>query len=231
MNIKLHDRILIGCVFTVAAVFLCLIGLYGPWRDNGPDYGGLLLNAGSELLGVVVTVLIIDVLNERRERKEEVKRLSWEFLHEIDAAVWTWLGGRRSFDLGELLGFLRNVNELDPLPSFVRNQVRDIGSRAAQYLRLRQELINTSKTFGDACEHLRPLAGIQDTPWQPPYQNDLANVLGRAVRSLCETVETTLPDPGTIIDTEWQKDTRFTSQQWRFYGRVQWDRDFDATQD
>jgi len=244
MNLSGLSRRAVGIAFAVVTLLSCAIGLFVPWKNTGPDYGGLLLNIGSELLGIVLTVLTLDAWNERRQheieqtidsqnqlrqREAEINRIAWELLHEIDDAVWTWLGGHRRFDLAELLGLLRDATEGDPLPFFVRNKIKDISSRAAQYLELRRDLITPGHSFEQACTFLQPIAGIQDTPWCPPSQTDLANVLGRAIRSLCSAVGVQPPQPNP--DTEWQKDTRFQSQQWRFSGRVFIDRDFDISQD
>jgi hypothetical protein len=238
------DRRFLGLVFAVGAALLCFAGLYEPWNETGPDYGGLLLNIGSELIGIVVTVVILDFLNEQRQHDAEktidqqnerrrceadVRKVTWDFLHDIDYAVWAWLGGRRRFDIRELIGLLGHVTEDDPLPSFIRTTIADIGSRAAQCLELQQDLITVSPPLEQACNFLVPLAVIQDTPWHPPSQTDLAIVLSRAIRALCMAVGAGSPQPDP--DTEWQKDSQFHSQQWRFYGRVIIDRAFDASKD
>jgi len=241
----LLDRRWLGGFFGVAALIICAIGLFGPWNGAEPrDYGGLLLNLGSELIGIFLTVFLIDELNERRERRleamrnrqteqraseEEIKRLALDLLRDIDFAAWAWLGGRRRFHAGELLGLLRNATDADPLPFFIRNEIRDIGIQAAEWLEQKHELIASSRPFGEALEILRPLAGIQDTPRLPAESNDLANVLSRAVRRLSIAANI---EPGEDDgDAEWRKDTNFRSQQSRYYGRIILDREYDRLQD
>jgi len=54
------------------------------------------MNLGTEIVGITLTVAIVEALLEKRARSDEARRIAWNVMHDIDHAVWVWQGGGRS---------------------------------------------------------------------------------------------------------------------------------------
>lgn len=67
---------LAGCVIAMAF----RIGPETPW-------GGLWLNLGTEIIGIALTVAIVEWLFERRRLQDEATKMAWRVLHLVDQAV------------------------------------------------------------------------------------------------------------------------------------------------
>lgn len=126
------------------------------------DVPGLLLNAAAELFGIVATVLIIDNLLDVRRREEDRKRIAREVIHELDHAIWVWQGGRRAFSAPELLWLCSNIQPTDPVPPFLQNLFIRLGSKSANTVRLRGELMRRDGPFSRAFSELAKLEAIRD---------------------------------------------------------------------
>ncbi len=170
----------IGLVF--AAIVTLVVAIQ---RDAQITTGQLLLNLGTELIGIAITVAIVERLIEQGRNRTEAKRMGWDVLQEIDHAVWVWQGGRRLFDLSELLGLLDLVNDTDPIPEFTQNLFMRIGSRSQGTLLHNREPIQVSRDLRRALEALAPLAGIRDHGKVMPPR-EIATHLRNAIGSLSQ---------------------------------------------
>ncbi|MBZ0171693.1 MAG: hypothetical protein K8E66_04870, partial [Phycisphaerales bacterium] len=108
--------------------------------DKTAELIGMLSNLGAEILGLALTVAIIDWLLERKRLNEQVQHLAWRMLHDLDHAFWVWQGGRREFHLDELMSLLDMAAKDDPLPKFTEELFINLGIRASDNLRLQPKL-------------------------------------------------------------------------------------------
>ena len=145
------------------ALIVALIIIYEAF-ELGPNSssGALLLNLGTEVLGITVTVAIVEYLLERKEHRDEARRIAWNVLHEIDHAVWIWQGGGREFDVDELIALPDEIDDGDHLPSFTQNIIMNIGSRSENTLRQRDDIMKESAELKNALMKLSPLSKVRN---------------------------------------------------------------------
>lgn len=152
---RLHITLLLGAV---AVVFIAIT-----WAlDATTQLAGLTLNLGSEIIGIALTVAIVDFLIERNRLREEARRMAWSILHDIDHVVWVWQGGRREFHLDEMLALLDMVTDRDPIPVFTRNLMANLGVRARDNLRLQPKLFHQHRRLRQALVSLGSLSQIRE---------------------------------------------------------------------
>ena len=124
--------------------------------------GDLLLNLATEIMGIVLTVAIVDWFFERRRMATRARQMAWNALHGIEHAVWVWQGGPRQMETEEILGLLSAVKEDDPLPEFTQNLMLGLGTRVKQALKNDPQAIRSLDGLGDAFEQLSRLSSIRD---------------------------------------------------------------------
>ncbi len=100
-----------GGFLIVAAIILVTSFFVGVQTPSGT----LLVNLGTEIVGIVMTVAIVEWFFERRRLQNRGRQLAWDFLHAVEHAVWVWQGGPREMDSDEVRGLLNAVRD-DPLP-------------------------------------------------------------------------------------------------------------------
>jgi hypothetical protein len=105
------------------------------------DWPGLLLNLASEIVGIVVTVALIDWFNEQRSKRAEVQRLAWDILHRIDYTLWLWGGGSHEFSFEEMGSIIRSIRDDTPIHEKTSARLRYLGWRASELRGLRRELV------------------------------------------------------------------------------------------
>lgn len=150
---------------TVTVLFLLIsVVLFLLSQGTGTDtfQGDLLLNLGTEILGIVLTVSIVDYFFEKRRMATRARQMAWNALHEIEHAVWVWQGGPRQMETEEMLGLLSAVQEDDPLPEFTQNLLLGIGTRVKQSRKNDAQALKQLPGLGEAFEHLARLASIRD---------------------------------------------------------------------
>ena len=131
-HINRYLRAVVGGLALLGGVGVAVIAFRS---DEAEGIGALLLNLAPELFGVAITVVLVDWLFERRQALDEMRRIAWEALLELDQVVYFWQGGSRVFYLEELLGLLGKVQEDDPIHYATRNLLLRLGSRAANTLK------------------------------------------------------------------------------------------------
>lgn len=185
--------------------------------DQGGQWSGLWLNLGTEIIGIVATVAVVDWLFERRRDAEEAKRMAWNVLHEIDHAVWVWQGGFREFDIDELKALIEGIQRDAELPASTQNLLMTVGARSSNTLRHRSDLVRSSADLRQALEALVPIARLRDIDPSLPASaiaeclHVAASALSRVVR--LESVE------GYRLDPMSPKDASARAQEWRHFGR------------
>ena len=177
--------------------------------------GDFLLNLGTEIAGIVLTVAIVDWFFERRRLSTRAREMSWNALHGIEHAVWVWQGGPRQLETDELLGLLSAVNERDPVPDFTQNLLLSLGTRAKQALKNEPEAAAAAPGLPEALEQLARLASIRDGGALFPPQK-IGEILSSAVSHLAVVLG--LPDeriPARLIR---YRDPGLRSQEQRYFG-------------
>jgi len=207
-------RIGVASVFLVIAVVAIVeavqIGATTP-------SGTVLLNVGTEVIGIVLTVAVVEWIFERRRLRQEVEKLAWRALHELDHTVWVWQGGRRDFDVDELLALIQSIGDEDPVEPFTGNLLLLLGSRAQTSLRLESGTVNSDAELKQGLEALQTLSGMRDHE-QLPTAGEIRVALHSAVQHLVRAVglrESYVPSL-QFVDLHRNPDPE--RQVWRHYG-------------
>ena len=177
--------------------------------------GDVLLNLGTEVMGIVLTVAIVDWFFEKRRAATRAKQMAWDAVHAVEHAVWVWQGGPRQMETDELLGLLSAVRPDDPLPEFTENLLLSIGTRAKQALKNDPQAVKALPGLSDAFEHLARLASIRDglDVFAPPK---VADILSSGLSHLALVLG--LSDeriPGRLVR---YRDPSLESQEQRHFG-------------
>ena len=203
---------------TGAFLLLSMVVLWvGYLRGTDRFSGDLLMNLGTEILGIVVTVAVVEWFLERRRLQERGRQLAWQALHSVEHAVWVWQGGPRQLETDELLGLLSAVSEDDPLPDFTQNLLLMVGTRSKQGLKHDSAAVDAMPGLGEALEHLSRLSSMRDDrELMPPRK--LADILSQGVSHLALVLK--LSDeriPARLIR---YRDPSADSQERRHFGSI-----------
>lgn len=177
--------------------------------------GDLLLNLGTETMGIVLTVTIVDWFFERRRLQARARQLSWGALHQLEHAVWVWQGGPRQLETDELLGILSAVGPNDPLPEFTQNLLLSLGTRSKQALKDEPMAVRAVPGLEDAFQQLARLSSIRDGGELPPPRK-IADIMSSGVSHLALVLG--LPDeyiPARLIR---YRDPTVARQEQRHFG-------------
>jgi len=126
------------------------------------DWGQLLINLSSEIVGVVITVAIVEAFLERRRLVERARRLAWDAVHAVESGVWVWQGGPRDLETDELLGILHAVDEGDFLADHTESMFLNIGTRSRRQLTNDLDAIERLPGLMNGLEQLARLSGLRD---------------------------------------------------------------------
>lgn len=205
-------RITIGlCVLAVSASLV-----YATKRGGSFSFGDLYLNFATELLGIAATVLLIEVLFERRSQKAEARRTAKNGLNELDQAVWIWLGGRREADIDETIALLDLVDAKTPLAPGTSNLFLRLGSRAAHTLRVDKENVARNRDLKTGLTKLSELLSIRD-PQSSFSPTEIAKILKEGVEAIGRAAGEK-PYSSSIVQGDPHFDPDEEKQEWRQYG-------------
>lgn len=174
----------------VVTSFLVVAGLvlWAPFLI-GPEtpVGTLLINLGSEFVGIILTVAVVEWFFERRRLQNRGKQLAWDALHAVEHAVWVWQGGPREMDTDEVRGILNAVGESDPLPDFTEGLLLNIGTRARRLLNNDPEAVSAVPGFMNGLEQLARLSSIRDGKAAMPSRK-VADILDEGTADLAKAL-------------------------------------------
>ncbi|HBW17387.1 MAG TPA: hypothetical protein DEF41_15015 [Desulfovibrio sp.] len=125
------------------------------------SWAGYAAGLATELCGVALTIILIDMALERQEQRKDIRRLADEMLFQVDYIVWVWLGGDRVFSYEEMVCLLRSVSPDDTLHHVTESLIQGLGNEAEKRYRLHSDLVLRD---GDLCRglcHLGELASIR----------------------------------------------------------------------
>ncbi len=173
-----------------------------------------LLNAGTELLSIAITIFIVDQLLEIAQRRADVKSLAWDILFDTDYAVWVWQGGERVFNMEELWSLIKQISPADPFPSTTQNIVLALGNKAANMLKTKHEIVDSDQNFSKALQELSNLSRLRDNEVLKPSQ-EISLIIENTVVLLAEVLDTPFSED---VDVSYEKKSEEKWQLWRHLG-------------
>lgn len=147
----------------------------------------LLVNLGTEIIGIVITVAVVEWFFERRRLQNRGRQLAWDALHALEHAVWVWQGGPREMDTDEVLGVLAAVGPEDPLPDFTESLLLNIGTRSRRLLNNDPQAVSAMPGFMNSLEHLARLSSLRDGDAAIPARK-LGDILEEATKELARAL-------------------------------------------
>ena len=151
------------------------------------SYGTLFINLGTEIIGIVITVAVVEWFFERRRLVTRGRQLAWDSLHATQTAVWVWQGGPREMETDELLGVLNAVHEDDPLPDFTEGLFLNVGTRSRRLLNNDPQAVAALPGYMDALEHFARLSAMRDGRSSMPSRK-VADILEQGSAALARAL-------------------------------------------
>lgn len=188
----MKTRLVLVLIFLAGAVASLTLVYSGALSE---ETTGILSNVGTELIGIVLTVLIIDWMYARRTAASERRSVAVAVLQELDHAVWVWQGDRRGFDLDELFTRVQMASAQDPFPSYTQNLFMRLGSRCVSNLHLKHDSISGDRSLAQVLSSLARLESVRDIERDYDFQ-EFKQILLDAIVSLASL--TGLPQPKKI---------------------------------
>lgn len=124
--------------------------------------GQILLNVGTEIFGILVTIAVVEWFFERKRLQDRARELSWGLLHAIERGVWTWQGGPQQVGTEELLGIIAGIRSKDSLAHGTRTLFVNLGAEAREAVNKEPKVIRTIPGLTDALQELQSLRSLQD---------------------------------------------------------------------
>jgi len=149
--------------------------------------GTLLINLGTEIIGIVMTVAIVEWFFERRRLQTRGRQLAWDSLHALEHAVWVWQGGPREMDTDEVRGVLNAAGTDDDIPDFTEGLFLNIGTRSRRLLNNDPVAVQAMPGFMDGLEHLARLSAMRDGK-DPMPARKVADILDQGTASLAKAL-------------------------------------------
>lgn len=174
---------LIGGFLSIAAVILWVSFIFGVETSMGT----LLINLGTEIVGIVITVAVVEWFFERRRLQTRGRQLAWDALHAVEHAVWVWQGGPREMDTDEVRGILDSVGTDDPLPDFTESLFLNIGTRSRRLLNNDPDAVSAVPGFMNGLEQLARLSAIRDGK-EPMKPQKVADILDEGTSELARAL-------------------------------------------
>jgi hypothetical protein len=205
-------RAAITAAFLLLAVFIVWMS-FVVGVDTGT--GNLLINLGTETVGIVITVAVVQWFFERRRLQNQGRQLAWDALHAVESAVWVWQGGPREMETDEVLGILNAVGDGDPLPDFTEGLFLNIGTRSRRLLNNDPDAVGAVPGFMNGLEQLARLSAIRDGK-TPMSARKLADIVGEGTVELARALGR--PTERHLASLIRYRDPSIENQERRHYG-------------
>lgn len=205
---------MLRALVTSAFLLLAVVILWMAFRF-GTGTSDLFVNLGTEIIGIVITVAVVEWFFERRRLQARARQVAWNVLHSLEHSIWVWQGGPREMDTDEILGLLNGVSRGDPVPDFTRSLFLGIGTRSKQSLKNDREAVRTLPGLGDALVELGRLSSIRDSGADFP-PDKIADILEAGVLYLARILG--LPDERIPANLVRYRDPSPQSQEERYLG-------------
>lgn len=204
-------RLIFGIGLLVISCGLMLIALRLGYRSEG---GELLLNLGTEIFGILITVAVVDWLLERRRLQDRARELAWSSLHAVERAVWVWQGGPRRLDTDELLGLITGIDPNDELQPYTRSLLVSVGAQSREALNREASSINSLPGLKTALEELTSLNVLSEerSSVSIPMVTEILETATRALAGVLS--QSTQPIPAALVR---YRDASLEAQAERYY--------------
>lgn len=117
---------------------------------------------GTEVIGIAITVAVVDALFEFRRKQVEARSLARRILSQLDYTVWVWQGGRRDSAIYELNALLRMIKDSDLIADSTAELIFVLGCEAQSALELQEDMVRVSKDLRHGLKALKPLVAMRD---------------------------------------------------------------------
>lgn len=203
--------------FVTSAFLLVAVGVLwlAFWIGADSPTGTLFINLGTEIVGIVITVAVVEWFFERRRLQTRGRQLAWDTLHAAQSAVWVWQGGPREMETDEVLGILRAVGEEDSVPDFTEGLFLSIGTRSRRLLNNDPEAVAAVPGFMTALEHLARFSAIRDGK-NPMSPRKIADIAEEGVMALAKALGQ--PTERHLASLIRYRDPSVEGQEHRHYG-------------
>lgn len=181
----------------------------------GTPTGALLVNLGTEIVGIVMTVAVVEWFVERRRLHGRGRQIAWDSFHALQHAAWVWQGGPREMDADELRGLLDAVGDDDPVPDFTEGLLLNLGTRSRRLLDNDRDAIEAIPGLMTGLEHLTRLVSLRDGRGSRPPRS-IADILDEATRALATALGR--PTERHLPSLIWYRDPSLEMQERRHYG-------------
>lgn len=175
------SRVAVGLAFVAVGALLLLsprlLGL--EWSA-----GSILVDLGSEFVGLALTVWILDWFFEQRRLRAEGRRLAWEVFHRVERVTWIWLGGPLRMETDELLALLGTVRSGDKVAPCTEDLLLGLGIRSRELMKGETQAVGVIAGLGDALGELSGLARIGEG--KHPSPGAIAEALLSSARPLAK---------------------------------------------
>lgn len=200
----------------VSAFFLlCGLGLLILYLCSS-SHGTLdmILNAGTELVGIGLTVFFVQLLFDRMQRHSDMKSLTWDLLFDLDYVVWVWQGGKRVFDIEELNFLLGSISPADPFPPITQNLILALGNKASNIKRTKIEIVKINPRLCQTLDELSKLSQIRDNDQLVPI-SEIAKIMKNVALAFAEILNIDcITKPGKT----YPRNSFESAQYWRHTG-------------
>jgi hypothetical protein len=204
-------------ILTLTFLFLSLLLVgYALKADSSMSINDFFLNLGTEIIGIVLTVAIVDWLFDRKRKIDEVKKISWRALHLIDHAIWVWKGGSKEFDINELCVLIDDINENDDLPSFTQNMLIQIASKSENEILSNSEIISSNTYLKKAMVSLKEISQIRDDT--KVMSNEQIKIILMAAIQNFKNILNLKIESFNILGSNKYYDSSIKMQEWRHFG-------------
>lgn len=150
-------RIVFASGFLVLSVS-AILAAFLVGADSPP--GNVLINLGTEIFGILVTLAVVDLFLERRRLQERGRELAWATLHDVERAVWVWQGGPRRLGTDELLGLIAGISPKAALQPFTRTLIVNLGQRSREILDIEARAVRLMPALARAAGELSSLRAL-----------------------------------------------------------------------
>lgn len=157
--------------------------------ETGERGRDLALDLGVEVIGLGLTVGILDWFFERRRLLAEGKRLAWELYYAIERIAWIWQGGPRRLDTEEVVGLLESVGPGDELADETLRLMYGIGIRGRQLLRGEHETVDAMPKLRESLEALGTLPTVHQGRRRTLHPHAVAEALRKALSATLEILQ------------------------------------------
>lgn len=200
-----------GGFLAIAAAILWVAFLVG----TDTSTGNLFINLGTEIIGIVITVAVVEWFFERRRLQNRGRQMAGNALHAVEHAVWVWQGGPRQMETDEVRGILHAVGEPDPMADFTEGLFLNIGTRARRLLSNDPDAVSALPRFMNALEHLARLSAIRDGKNRMSSRK-IADILDEGTAELAKALSR--PTERHLASLIRYRDPSLESQERRHYG-------------